>query len=65
MTSMHRRAFMPFVRPRHAVPLGAQLLKQIQDRFLARVFKDPAGQVLGTDQQLFRFGHETHLALCS
>lgn len=65
MTSMHRRAFAPLGRPRHAVTLGAQLLKQVHDCLFARIFKDPAGQVLGADQQLFRFGHETHLALCS
>lgn len=64
MTSMHRRRFAAVGRPRHAVTLGAQLLKQIHDGFFAGCLKHAAGQVLGTDQQLFRFGHETPLALC-
>lgn len=65
MSSMHCRAVAPFGCPRHAIPLGTQLLEQIHDRLFTRVFKNPAGQVLGTDQQLFSFSHETHLALCS
>ncbi|MNQ81476.1 hypothetical protein D3C85_964990 [compost metagenome] len=55
--SMHRRAFAAVRRPRHAVTLGAQLIKDIQHGFLARVHEGAAGDVLGVLQQLFGFGH--------
>ena len=61
--SMHRRALAPLVR--HAVTLGAQLLKDFQHRRLGRVKKGPLGDGGGLLQQLFRFVHETTLALCS
>ncbi|MNV46860.1 hypothetical protein D3C71_1387050 [compost metagenome] len=62
-SSMHRRAFAPFGSPGHAVPLGAQLIKDIQNGFLARVHEGPAGDVLRVLQQLFGFGQFFHAAM--
>ena len=61
--SMHRRLFAPIRRPCHAVTLGAQLVKDIQHSFLARVHEGPAGDVLGVLQKLFGFGEFFHAAI--
>ena len=61
-SSVHRRAGTVVGRPRHAVTLGAQLIKDIQHSFLARVHEGPAGDVLGVLQKLFRFGDFFHAA---
>lgn len=60
--SMHRRANAVVGRPRHAITLGAQLIKDIQHGFLARVHEGPAGDVLGVLQKLFGFGEFFHAA---
>ena len=61
--SMHRGVFAPIGGPRRAVTLGAQLIKDIQHGFLARVHEGPAGDVLGVLQQLFGFGEFFHAAM--
>lgn len=60
--SMHRRAFAPIGRPSRSVTLGAQLIKDIQHGFFARVHEGAAGDVLGVLQQLFGFGDFVHAA---
>lgn len=61
--SMHRGVFAPIGRPRRAVTLGAQLIKDIQHGFLARVHEGPAGDVLGFLQKLLGFGEFFHAAI--
>lgn len=61
-TSMHRRALAPISRPRRAVTLGAQLIKDIQHGFLARVFEGSAGDVLSVLKKLFGFSDFVHAA---
>lgn len=56
--SMHRRTDAVVGRPRRAVTLGAQLIKDIQHGFLARVHEGPAGYVLGVLQKFFGLGHD-------
>lgn len=60
--SVHRRALAPVGRPRHAVTLGAQLIKDIQHGFLARVHEGAAGDVLGVLEKLFGLGEFFHAA---
>ncbi len=60
--SMHRRAFASVSRPSRAVTLGAQLIKDIQHGFFARVHEGAAGDVLCVDQKLFGFGDFVHTA---
>lgn len=60
--SMHRRTDAVVGRPRRAVTLGAQLIKDIQHGFLARVHEGPAGDVLGFLQKLLGFGEFFHAA---
>ncbi len=59
---MHRRAFASVSRPRRAVSLGAQLIKDIQHGLFARVHEGAAGDVLGVLQKLFGFGDFVHAA---
>lgn len=61
--SVHRRTDAVVGRPRRAVTLGAQLIKDIQHGFLARVHEGPAGDVLGVLQKLFGFGEFFHAAI--
>ncbi|MGY6271033.1 hypothetical protein ACXIUT_15180 [Achromobacter denitrificans] len=60
--SMHRGELSPIGSPRRAVTLCAQLIKDIQHGFLARVHEGPAGDVLGVLQKLFGFGDFVHAA---
>ena len=60
--SMHRGEFTPIGSPRGAVTLCAQLIKDIQHGFLARVHEGAAGDVLGVLEKLFGFGDFVHAA---
>ncbi|MDH1299701.1 hypothetical protein [Achromobacter sp. GD03932] len=60
--SMHRRTGTVVGGPRHAVTLGAQLVKDIQHSLFARVHEGPAGDVLGVLQKLFGFSEFFHAA---
>lgn len=59
---MHRRAGTVVGSPRRTVTLGAQLIKDIQHSFLARVHEGPAGDVLGVLKKLFGFSEFFHAA---
>lgn len=60
--SMHRGVFTPISRPRGAVTLCAQLIKDIQHGFLARVHEGSAGDVLSVLKKLFGFSDFVHAA---
>lgn len=63
MTSlMHSRVFAPIGGPRGAVSLCAQLVKDIQHGFFARVHEGPAGDVLRVLKKFFGIGQFVHTA---